>query len=102
MRKLWIKSDAYESIISGEKKLEIRLNYGFNKTLKNNEILELCCNDKSFIITVKNIRCYDNLYELLDVETLGISKSNAIELYTSLYGKKLNRYKLLCFDIHKN
>ena len=102
MRDLYIKTNAFDAIDIGIKSIEIRLNYGFNTTLKNEEVMNLCCNNKSLIIKVKNIRYYDNLDELLDVETLGISKSDAIELYTSLYGKKLNRYKLLCFDIHKN
>lgn len=100
MRKLWIKLDAYNQILSKTKNLEIRLNYGFNKTLKNNEILELCCNNKTTIINIQNIKCYDNLDDLLENEDLGISKKDAIELYTNIYGNKLSKYKLVCFNVY--
>ena len=105
MKTIWIKESPFKNILSGKKIIEGRINKGFFKNLKVNDILQLSCRSKNCKIKIINIIKCNNFNDLLSNYCLNdiLPDVQSIEegliLYNSIYSKE-KEYKYGVLGIH--
>jgi ASC-1-like (ASCH) protein len=98
---LWIKNEkTFTRIKNQEKKYEIRVNYGFIKKLKENEILSIQFQAEKILVLIEDILYFKNLEDIfisLDPQIVNKNtKEEAIEYLQSLYWDSKSFKKGIC------
>ena len=101
-------NEAYNSIFFGTKRVEIRLLDEKRSKLKVNDVIiftNLEYPDKSFEVLIKNLKTFNNIYEVLDnydislLLSMDTKKEELVNTFNNIYSKdEQNKYKVLCIE----
>lgn len=102
-RKLLVKRRFYDMILSGKKKLEVRVGYSAIKSIRPGETLKLVSGESSKAVLVGDVRRYENFREMLRHENPTLiapdAKGDVLNVLQGIYSPEKERLGVYVFEL---